>query len=90
MPEHQLGQNGGAITGDGTRRRSTGVFEMTDSHGRRKTVQLEELTDADQALAGKFGYNPVRQHHDHDHYHYHYQSSRHRPRHANLRVFCAI
>jgi hypothetical protein len=62
MPDtlHQNGGADGTITEDGTRRRSHGMFETTDSHGRRKTVQLEELASADQALAEKFGYNPVR------------------------------
>lgn len=42
------------------RRRSNGVIEMTDEKGRRKTVQLEELSEADRALAEQFGYKPVR------------------------------
>jgi hypothetical protein len=42
------------------RRRSTGVIEMTDAKGRRKTVQLDELNEADRALAEQFGYKPVR------------------------------
>lgn len=41
------------------RRRSVGTIEINDASGRRKTVQLDELTDADKALAEKFGYKPV-------------------------------
>jgi hypothetical protein len=43
------------------RRRSVGILEFQDSQGRRKTVQLDELSDADRALAEQFGYKPVRQ-----------------------------
>jgi hypothetical protein len=42
------------------RRRSHGVVELQDDKGRRRTVQLDELNDADRALAEKFGYKPVR------------------------------
>lgn len=42
------------------RKRSTGQVELQDEHGRRRTVALEELNDADRALAEKFGYKPVR------------------------------
>jgi hypothetical protein len=41
------------------RRRSHGAVELQDENGRRRTVQLEELNDADRALAEKFGYKPV-------------------------------
>jgi hypothetical protein len=41
------------------RRRSHGVIELQDEKGRRRTVQLEELNEADRALAEKFGYKPV-------------------------------
>jgi hypothetical protein len=41
------------------RRRSHGVIELQDDKGRRRTVQLEELSEADRALAEKFGYKPV-------------------------------
>jgi hypothetical protein len=41
------------------RKRSVGAVEMQDEFGRRKTVQLDELTEADRALAEKFGYKPV-------------------------------
>lgn len=44
----------------GARRRSIGTIEMTDDKGRRKTVQLDELSEADRALAEQFGYKPVR------------------------------
>lgn len=39
---------------------SVGQIEITDDKGRRKTVQLDELTSADRELAEKFGYKPVR------------------------------
>ncbi|KAF2100853.1 amino acid transporter [Rhizodiscina lignyota] len=41
------------------RRNSVGAIELTDDHGRRRTVQLEELSAADRELAEKFGYKPV-------------------------------
>jgi len=41
------------------RKRSQGVVELQDENGRRKTVQLDELNDADRALAEQFGYKPV-------------------------------
>ena len=41
------------------RRKSAGQIEITDKSGRRKTVTLEELSEADRALAEKFGYKPV-------------------------------
>lgn len=36
-----------------------GVVELQDDSGRRRTVQLDELNDADRALAEQFGYKPV-------------------------------
>ncbi|KAF2673074.1 amino acid transporter [Microthyrium microscopicum] len=41
------------------RRKSKGVIELKDEHGRRRTIQVDELTEADRELAEKFGYNPV-------------------------------
>jgi hypothetical protein len=41
------------------RKNSVGAVEITDSKGRRKTVQLEDLSAADRELAEKFGYKPV-------------------------------
>lgn len=41
------------------RKRSVGAVEMQDEFGRRKTVQLDDMTEADRALAEKFGYKPV-------------------------------
>ncbi|KIW49180.1 hypothetical protein PV05_10880 [Exophiala xenobiotica] len=41
------------------RRNSVGMLEIQDSHGRRRTVQLDELSAADRALAEQFGYKPV-------------------------------
>ena len=47
---------------DDVRRNSAGAVEITDDKGRRKTVQLEELSAADRELAEKFGYKPVCSH----------------------------
>jgi len=41
------------------RKRSAGNVDIQDEHGRRRTVALDELNDADRALAEKFGYKPV-------------------------------
>ena len=41
------------------RKRSVGTVEIQDDQGRRKTVQLDELNEADRALAEQFGYKPV-------------------------------
>ena len=48
------------LDNDGMRRRSVGTIEINAPDGRRKTVQLEELSAADRELAEKFGYKPVR------------------------------
>ena len=40
-------------------RRKGSAVEIMDDHGRRRTVQLDELNEADRALAEKFGYKPV-------------------------------
>lgn len=48
-----------AVADGQIRKRSTGVLELQDDKGRRRTVQLDELNDADQALAAEFGYKPV-------------------------------
>ena len=42
------------------RRRSIGTVEINGPDGRRKTVDLSELNDADRQLAEQFGYKPVR------------------------------
>jgi hypothetical protein len=42
------------------RRNSVGTIEIQDARGRRRTVQLDELSSADRALAEQFGYKPVR------------------------------
>jgi hypothetical protein len=47
------------VNANAIRRKSRGTIEIQDDHGRRKTVQLEELSEADRALAEKFGYKPV-------------------------------
>lgn len=41
------------------RKRSTGALELQGKDGRRRTVQLDELNEADKALVAQFGYNPV-------------------------------
>lgn len=41
------------------RKRSAGAVEILDDNGRRRTVQLGDLNEADRALAEKFGYKPV-------------------------------
>jgi hypothetical protein len=35
------------------------IAETEDSQGRRKTIYLEHLNDADRALIEQFGYKPV-------------------------------
>jgi len=52
-------QNPGDYNEAVLRKRSVGNIELQDSKGRRRTVQLEDLTDADRELAEKFGYKPV-------------------------------
>lgn len=47
------------IEQDGARRRSVGSVEIQGSDGRKRSVALDDLTDADRALAEKFGYKPV-------------------------------
>jgi hypothetical protein len=50
----------GLDVGDGTlRRKSIGAIELQTPDGRRRTVQLEDLSEADQKLAAQFGYKPV-------------------------------
>lgn len=46
----------------GMRRRSVGSVEINDSQGRRKTVDINELSEADRQLAAQFGYQPVCDH----------------------------
>lgn len=41
------------------RKASVGRIELQDDNGRRRTIQLDDLNDADRALAEKFGYKPV-------------------------------
>ena len=43
-------------------KRSVGQIEINGPGGRRKTVDLSDLSQADRELAEKFGYNPVRDH----------------------------
>jgi hypothetical protein len=42
--------------------RKGSAIEIQDGSGRRRTVQLDELNEADRALAEKFGYKPVSLH----------------------------
>lgn len=48
------------------RKRDVGAVEITDAHGRRKTIDVADLNEADLALAEQFGYHPVTidQHHE--------------------------
>jgi hypothetical protein len=41
------------------RKQSVGAIQIADKSGELRTVQLEELTEADRELAERFGYNPV-------------------------------
>lgn len=51
----------GTNTLDATmRRKSVGQVEINGPDGRRKTVDLSEMNEADRALAEQFGYKPVR------------------------------
>jgi hypothetical protein len=56
MASSQFEEHG--LTEDQLRKRSVGAIELKDSKGRRRTIQLEELTEADRELAEKFGYAP--------------------------------
>lgn len=49
----------GAPDQNGMRRRSVGSIELQTSDGRKRSVALADLTDADRELAEKFGYKPV-------------------------------
>ena len=41
------------------RQKSVGLVEISGPDGHRRTVNLEELSEADAQLASQFGYNPV-------------------------------
>ena len=41
------------------RKRSVGAIEVNDPHGRRRTIDVADLNEADLALAEQFGYHPV-------------------------------
>ena len=58
--QNASGLEAGPMDASHLRRRSMGSVELTDKSGRRRTVQLDELNEADRALAEKFGYKPVR------------------------------
>jgi hypothetical protein len=47
------------IGGEKLRRKSLGAIELQTPDGRRRTIQLEDLSEADQKLAAQFGYKPV-------------------------------
>ncbi len=49
----------GPIDTGNLRRQSVGTVEIQDASGRRRTVQLDELSAEDRALAEQFGYKPV-------------------------------
>ena len=42
------------------RKRSVGAIEVNDPQGRRRTIDVSNLNEADLALAEQFGYHPVR------------------------------
>ncbi|QIW94681.1 hypothetical protein AMS68_000199 [Peltaster fructicola] len=44
---------------DNVRHRKASVVELQDPHGRHRVVQIDELNEADRALAAEFGYKPV-------------------------------
>ncbi|KAF4617090.1 hypothetical protein G7Y89_g15059 [Cudoniella acicularis] len=48
--------NGGDVR---HRKKSVGLVEIHGPNGQTKTVNLEEMSDADAQLAAQFGYNPV-------------------------------
>jgi hypothetical protein len=41
------------------RQRKQSVIQIANEDGQLRTVQLDEMSDADRELAEKFGYNPV-------------------------------
>ena len=43
----------------GRRKSSGGLIEIQDGRGRTRSVAIEDLNDADRALAAEFGYKPV-------------------------------
>ncbi|RMZ75558.1 hypothetical protein DV737_g5239, partial [Chaetothyriales sp. CBS 132003] len=57
-PAQEAWGTGGAEASGGAWR-SISTVEINGPDGRRKTVQLEDLTSADRELAEKFGYKPV-------------------------------
>lgn len=48
-----------AIDDPSFRKDSVPAIEIQDGQGRRRTVQLSDLNDADKQLAAEFGYKPV-------------------------------
>lgn len=49
----------GSEEGARHRKKSVGLVEINGPDGQRRTVNLEDLNDADAQLAAQFGYNPV-------------------------------
>lgn len=47
------------FTDPNLRQRNSVAVELRDGQGKTRTVQLDELSDEDRALAEKFGYKPV-------------------------------
>ena len=43
------------------RKRSVGAIQVNDPHGRRRTIDVADLNEADLMLAEQFGYHPVSQ-----------------------------
>jgi hypothetical protein len=41
------------------RKKSVGLIEISGPDGRKRTLNLQDLSDADAQLAAQFGYNPV-------------------------------
>lgn len=41
------------------RRRSLGSVEIADGHGGKKVMNMNDMSEADRALAEQFGYKPV-------------------------------
>ncbi|KAL8692848.1 MAG: hypothetical protein Q9218_002198 [Villophora microphyllina] len=54
-----MAENLGGLEDLRQRKKSVGTVELQGPNGQTRTVNLEELTDADAELAAKFGYKPV-------------------------------
>ncbi|KAI4139366.1 MAG: hypothetical protein LQ340_008010 [Diploschistes diacapsis] len=49
----------GAHKVEDLRKRRVGAIEVNDPHGRRRTIDVSNLNEADLALAEQFGYHPA-------------------------------